>query len=365
MSETKKTSLYEEHKRHHAKFLPFAGWDMPIEYRGILKEHEAVRTNMGLFDVSHMGEIEVKGKGALEFCQKISTNDVSTLKPGKIQYSAILNEQGGILDDCTIYCLSPQHFLFVVNAGCKDKIFSWFNQHPIEGAVVEDKSDQYGLLALQGRSAEKLLSQLIKRDLETVKYYEFIWAEISSFAALISRTGYTGEDGFEIYVPADKTVELWNLLLESGASQGLLPIGLGARDTLRLEMGYLLYGSDMNEQTTPLEAGLSWIVKMNKGHFIGRQALLEQKEKGLSRKLFAIEMRDRGIPRSHYEVCNAEKKIGEVTSGTFSPTKKSGIALAYLPADSKVGDSVLIKMREKNVAAQIVKTPFVSGSVKK
>ena len=361
----KKTPLYPEHVRRGAKFLPFAGWDMPIEYAGILKEHEAVRNAMGIFDVSHMGEIEIKGKAALDFCQKISTNDASALKPGKVQYSTILNDRGGIIDDCTLYCLSPEHYLYVVNASRIDAVREWFAAHAIDGATIEDKSDEYGLIALQGKDAQKLLEKIVRRDLDTIRYYEFSWAEVQGFAALISRTGYTGEDGFEIYLPTAKVSEVWNALLEAGAPMGLVPVGLGARDTLRLEMGYLLYGSDMDENTTPLECNLGWVVKMNKGSFIGKSALLEQKEKGISRRLFALEMEGRGIPRAHYAVHAGWKKIGEVTSGTFSPTKKVGIALAYLDPSRKIGDTVDVMIRDKPVAARIVKTPFVQGSAKK
>jgi aminomethyltransferase len=323
-----------------------------------------VRTNMGLFDVCHMGEIEVRGKRALDFCQKMATNDASTLKPGHVQYSAILNEEGGVLDDCTLYRLAEEHFLFVVNASGREKIYSWFAAHPMEGAKVEDRSDDYGLLAIQGRNAETLLSRLVKRDLSTVRYYEFTWTELMGSAALISRTGYTGEDGFELYIPWAKTPDIWDLLMNEGRGSGLTPIGLGARDTLRLEMGYMLYGNDMNEQTTPLEAGLGWIVKLDKGNFIGRQKLAEQKAKGLKRRIRGLRMKERGIPRPHYEVWKNGGKIGDVTSGTFSPTLKQGIAMAMLDASVTEGD-VIVKIRDKEVVATISKPPFVGGSVKK
>jgi aminomethyltransferase len=339
---------------------------MPVEYSGILKEHEAVRTSMGLFDVSHMGEIEVKGKRALDFCQRIATNDASQMKPGKVQYSAILNERGGVIDDCTLYRLAEEHFMFVVNASRKDAVFSWFEQHRMDGAKVDDRSDAYGLLALQGRSAEALMSNLAKRDLSTLKYYEFLWAELMDSAVLISRTGYTGEDGFELYAPSDKTGTIWDMILEAGSKGGLLPIGLGARDTLRLEMGYMLYGHEINEGTTPLEAGIGWAVKMDKGNFIGRERLLEQKAQGVRRRIRGVKMTDRGIPRSHYEVyAGADKKIGEVTSGTFSPTLKQGIALAMVDAGIAEGDTVSVKVREKLALAEVVRPPFVKGSVKK
>lgn len=365
MTALKRTPLYERHKALGAKLVPFAGWEMPVQYSGVLKEHEAVRTKAGIFDVSHMGEIEVHGKRAVEFCQRVSTNDASGLKPGKVQYSAILNEEGGIIDDCTLYRLGEEHFLFVVNASRKENVVRWFQSHPTEGARVEDRSRDYGLLAVQGRGAEALLSRLVRRDLTTVGYYEFIWTEFVNAAALISRTGYTGEDGFEIYLPWGKTAEAWDLLMKEGASGGLVPIGLGARDTLRLEMGYSLYGNELNEETTPLEAGLAWIVKLDKGNFFGRERLLEQKEQGLRRKIRGLKMTDRGIPRPHYEVNSQGKKIGEVTSGTFSPTLKMGIALAMLDAGVKEGQEVSVRVRDKESKALVTKPPFVAGSVKK
>ncbi|MFH1263411.1 MAG: glycine cleavage system aminomethyltransferase GcvT [Pseudomonadota bacterium] len=365
MTELKRTPLYERHKSLGGKIVPFAGWEMPLEYSGILKEHEAVRTAVGIFDVSHMGEIEIRGKQALEFCQKVSTNDASALKPGKVQYSAILNAEGGIVDDCTLYRIGEEHFLFVVNASRKENVLRWFEGHPMEGAKVEDRSDDYGLLALQGKKSEDLLSRLVHRDLSTVGYYEFTWTELSGAAVMISRTGYTGEDGFEIYLPWEKTVEIWDLLMKEGSSVGITPIGLGARDTLRLEMGYSLYGNELNEHTTPLEAGLAWIVKMDKGTFFGRNRLVEQKEKGLTRRIRGIKMIDRGIPRPHYEIYSAGRKIGEVTSGTFSPTLKQGVGLAMLPAELKEGNELSVRIREKDNRAAITKPPFVAGSVKK
>jgi len=365
VTDLKRTPLYETHRVLGAKFAPFAGWEMPIEYTGILKEHEAVRTTMGLFDVSHMGEIEIHGKRALEFCQKVSTNDVSTLKPGKVEYTAILNERGGILDDCTLYCLNEEHFLFVVNAGSKERVLIWFKEHPLDGTKVEDRSDDYGLLALQGKKAESLLSRLVKRDLSTIAYYEFIWAELLNCAVLISRTGYTGEDGFELYFPSGRVEQAWELLMKEGREDGLTAVGLGARDTLRLEMGYLLYGNDMNVDTTPMEVGLAWIVKLDKGHFFGRDRLLEQKKEGVTRKIRGIKMVERGIPRTHYEIRKEGRKIGEVTSGTFSPTLKVGVALAMLDANVADHMEVTVSIRDKEVQALVTKPPFLAGSIKK
>lgn len=365
MTKLKRTTVYEQHKALGGKIVPFAGWEMPIEYAGILKEHQAVRDAMGLFDVSHMGEIEVRGSRALEYCQRVSTNDVSSLKPGKVQYSAILNEKGGIIDDCTLYRLAEEHFLFVVNAARKENVWEWFSKNPMEGASVEDRSDDYGLLALQGKKAEALLSRLVRRDLSTVGYYEFIWAELLDAAVLISRTGYTGEDGFEVYVPWEKTSDVWDLLIQGGESDGLKPIGLGARDTLRLEMGYSLYGQELNEEATPLESGLAWIVKLDKGNFFGREALVKQKEEGLRRRIRGLKMIDRGIPRPHYQVRIEGKEVGEITSGTFSPSLKMGIALARLDVGIKEGSEVAVVVRDREIKAVVSRPPFVAGSVKK
>ncbi|MCB0309364.1 MAG: glycine cleavage system aminomethyltransferase GcvT [Bdellovibrionales bacterium] len=366
MIELKRTPLYDDHQRRGAKFLPFAGWEMPIEYQGIITEHKAVRENMGVFDVSHMGEIEIKGKTARNFCQMVSTNDVSMLKPGKVQYTVLLNEEGGIIDDCTLYCLSPEHYLFVVNAARKDDVYHWLSQQKMDSTLaVEDKSDDYGLIALQGPKSESFLARFVKRDLRAFKYYDFIWAEILGVALMISRTGYTGEDGFEIYVPMDKVDAVWRQMIEEGASENLQPIGLGARDTLRLEMGYLLYGSDMNQKTSPLECGLSWITKMNKGHFLGRQAILDQKEKGVTRRLRGFKMTERGIPRSHFQIFEGDNLVGEVTSGTYSPSLKVGLGLAMIDKSLNYGSNIAIKIRDKMVSAIITKPPFVQGSVKK
>ena len=361
----KTTPLHARHRALKAKMAPFAGYDMPIEYAGILAEHKAVRTSMGLFDVSHMGEIEVRGKRALEFCQRVSTNDASRLKPGKVQYSAICNDEGGILDDCTLYCLADHHFLFVVNAGSREKIARWFSDHPLDGADVRDRSEEYALLALQGRNAEALLSRVIKRDLTTVLFYEFAWAEMVDCAALISRTGYTGEDGFEIYLPSGRAEAAWDLLLAEGNEAGLIPAGLGARDLLRLEMGYLLYGSDMDERVTPLEAGIGWAVQLEKGFFLGRDRLVSRKKEGIRQRIRALKVVDRGIPRPHYEVQQEGRKIGDVTSGSFSPGLKGGIALALLDAGTEVGSAVDVMIRNRPVKAEVVKPPFVAGSIRK
>ncbi|MEZ4703856.1 MAG: glycine cleavage system aminomethyltransferase GcvT [Bdellovibrionota bacterium] len=363
----KKTSLFDHHQRQKAKMVDFAGWDMPIQYEGIMAEHEAVREHVGIFDVSHMGEIEVQGPKALEFCQMLTTNDVAELKPGKIQYSCFLNREGGIIDDCTLYQLGPQHYLFVVNAASKDRVYEWFQKNAIDGAFIQDQSDQYALIALQGKKADDLLTAVLKKDLQSIPYYGFAWLEILGKAVLVSRTGYTGEDGFELYIPWDHAPKVWELLESKGLQEPfhLKTVGLGARDTLRLEMGYLLYGKDMSESTTPLEAGLQWICKMDKGSFIGKEALLTQKEKGFARRLRAISVLGRGVPRTGHTVWHDHKEVGLITSGTFSPSAKMGIALGYVPSELAIGTHVDIDIRGKKIPAKIVKAPFVSSNTKK
>ena len=363
---SRKTALYQNHIQLKARMVDFAGWQMPIQYApGIIKEHEAVRDHVGIFDVSHMGEIEISGSSALAFCQWIACNDASFLKPGKIQYSAILNENGGVIDDCTLYQLAEDHYLFVVNASRKAQVLNWFLKNKMEKVTITDKSDYFGLLALQGKQSQALLSEVLGRELDSIKYYEFAIAQYQGHALIVSRTGYSGEDGFEIYIPESIVVSLWEELLNKGQTFKIQPIGLGARDTLRLEMGYMLYGQDMDEATTALEAGLSWIVKMDKGNFCGKKALLAQKESGLEQKVFGLKMVDKGIPRAHYKIYKDETMLGEVTSGTFSPTLKKGIALARLSSKIKLGDDVWVEIRNEKHPAIIVKPPFATPSVKK
>ncbi|MCB0327880.1 MAG: glycine cleavage system aminomethyltransferase GcvT, partial [Bdellovibrionales bacterium] len=348
-----------------AKMVDFAGWEMPIQYKGIMSEHNAVREKVGIFDVSHMGEIEVQGPQALEFCQLISTNDVSTLEPGRVQYSCFLDRKGGIIDDCTLYQLGKDHYLFVVNAASKDRVLDWFVTNSIEGAQVKDQSDRYALIALQGKNAEPLLSKVVHKNLSSIEYYGFAWIEHEGHAVMVSRTGYTGEDGFELYIPWDHAQALWNVLLSEGQEYGIQAVGLGARDTLRLEMGYLLYGQDMSMDTNPIEAGLQWICKMNKGTFIGKEAILAVKEKGPEKKLRALQLMGKGVPRSGYKVYEDTREIGQLSSGTFSPSIKSGIALGYLPSEYRLGSIVQIDLRGKRIPAKLVKGPFVSPSTKK
>jgi aminomethyltransferase len=361
----KKTPLYEAHVRLGAKMVPFAGYQMPVQYKGIIEEHHAVRDNMGIFDVSHMGEIEIHGEAAVAFCQRVSSNDVTTLKPGKVQYSTILNQEGGIIDDCTLYCIDDQRFIFVVNASRKDEVLNWFEKHPMDGAELIDRSESTALFALQGPKCETFLGAFLDFDLSSVKYYECKKWERDGRSILISRTGYTGENGFELYIPTAQAVSLWEELLEVGKEKGLMPIGLGARDTLRLEMGYMLYGSDMDTSVTPYEAGLGWVVKLEKGEFFGRKALKNRKSEGIKRRIRAIRMTGKGIPRPHYKVFANGSEVGEMTSGTFSPSLKTGIGMAFVSTDIKLGDQIDVEIRGKVHAGEIVKPPFVKGSIQK
>ena len=360
----KQTPLNAVHKALGARMVPFGGWEMPVQYAGVIEEHQAVRERAGLFDVSHMGEIEVRGTEALALVQRLTTNDASRLTDGQVQYSALCYADGGVVDDVTLYRSSATNFLFCVNASNTDKDFAWMQQvhaeSGIKGATLANRSAEYAQLALQGPRAAAILRRLSPVDLAAIGYYRFVPGEVASVPTLISRTGYTGEDGFELYTPAAAAVALWNRLLEAGQPDGLQPIGLGARDTLRLEKGYALYGHELSPQITPLEAGLGWIVKLDKGDFVGREALLRQQTAGIPRRLVALVMEERGIPREGYPVYAGEKQVGSVTSGTMSPTLKTGIALALVESPCAVLDrELLIGIRDRKLRAKIVKPPFV------
>ena len=360
----KQTPLNAVHKALGARMVPFGGWEMPVQYAGVLEEHQAVRERAGLFDVSHMGEIEVRGANALTLVQKLTTNDASRLVDGQIQYSALCYPDGGVVDDVTLYRSSATHFLFCVNASNTDKDFAWMQQvhaeSGLQGVTLANRSAEYAQLALQGPRSAAILARLTATPLEGIRYYHFGRGEVAGVPALISRTGYTGEDGFELYVPAGEVVALWNRLLETGSADGLQPIGLGARDTLRLEKGYALYGHELSPQISPLEAGLGWIVKFDKGDFVGRDALLAQKAAGIPRRLVGLVMAERGIPREGYPVFAGEKQVGEVTSGTMSPTLKTGIALSLVESSCAVLDrELLIGIRDRKLRATVVKPPFV------
>ena len=363
----KRTPLFSAHVEAGARMVPFGGWEMPVQYRGIIEEHRAVRSAAGCFDVSHMGEFEIEGPGALAVLQRLTTNDVAALEIGQVQYSLLCLEGGGIVDDLTLYRLAERKYLMVVNAGNIDK--DW--QHvttavPADNARWRNASAATGLIAVQGPKAEALVGRLADQDVTRIGYYRFAQGKVANVATLISRTGYTGEDGFELYVAAADTERLWRALLETGRADGVAPIGLGARDTLRLEMRYALYGNDIDETTNPLEAGLGWVVKPAKGDFLGRAAIEAVRAKGLTRKLVGIEMADRSVARHGHPVVKDGAPIGIVTSGTFGPSVGRSIAMAYVAAaHSTVGSEVGVEIRGQAKAARVVKTPFHPSRVKK
>ena len=354
----KKTSLYDVHQKLGAKIVPFAGFFMPVYYTSIIDEHRRVRSTVGLFDVSHMGEFEVRGADGMGFVQHVTTNDVATLEVNQVQYSVMCYPDGGIVDDLLVYRLQG-HFLLVVNAANVKKDFEWLQQN-LEGEVqLEDKSDETTLLALQGPEAENVLSPLVNIDLSQIAYYSCKGGAVAGHPAVISRTGYTGEDGFEIYCAPQHSEALWNALMVSGKTFDIQPAGLGARDTLRLEMKYALYGNDIDQTTHPLESGLGWVVKLDKGDFIGREALLKAKENGLTRKLVGFETDGRMFPRKNVRIYKDDREIGHVTSGTFSPSLEKGIGLGYVATEfARIGTEIDLEIRGKRINATIIKTPF-------
>ncbi|NNF20034.1 MAG: glycine cleavage system aminomethyltransferase GcvT [Flavobacteriaceae bacterium] len=357
----KSTALHAKHEALGAKMVPFAGYSMPVSYEGVNAEHETVRNAVGVFDVSHMGEFLIEGPKALELIQKISSNDASKLTIGKAQYSCMPNETGGIVDDLIIYRIKEDTYLLVVNASNIQKDWDHISKYNKEiGADMRDISDNYSLLAIQGPKAVDAMQSLSSVDLSAIPFYNF---EVADFAGvdhvIISATGYTGSGGFEIYCKNEEAEQVWEKVLEAGADYGIKPIGLAARDTLRLEMGYCLYGNDIDDTTSPLEAGLGWITKFTKD-FVNSEALKEQKENGINRKLVAFELQERGIPRQGYELLDQEGTvIGKVTSGTMSPSLGKGIGLGYVPVEhSKPGSELQIKIRKNNLPVTIVKLPF-------
>ncbi|MCG1022701.1 glycine cleavage system aminomethyltransferase GcvT [Sutcliffiella horikoshii] len=361
MTELKKTPLYEAYKNHGAKTIDFGGWDLPVQFSSIKDEHEAVRTKAGLFDVSHMGEIEVKGKDSLAYLQKMMTNDVSKLKDGGAQYTAMCYPDGGTVDDLLIYKKADEDYLLVVNASNIEKDFDWLKSHVTEEVEVINISESIAQLAIQGPLAEKILQKLTSTDLSAIKFFKFNDnVEINGVRALVSRTGYTGEDGFEIYCQQEDAVQLWDMLLDAGKEDGLVPCGLGARDTLRFEANLALYGQELSKDITPIEAGIGFAVKTNKEEdFFGKEVLKEQRENGAPRRMVGIEMIDKGIPRHGYEVFVGDEKVGEVTTGTQSPTLKKNIGLALLEKDfTELETEVEVQVRKKRLKAKVVKTPF-------
>lgn len=360
MVESKRTPLYEEHQAAKAKLIDFGGWEMPVQYAGVIEEHQTVRTKAGLFDVSHMGEIDVRGKEALEFVQMLITNDVSKLEDGKILYSPMCYPDGGIVDDLLVYRYDSKRFFIVVNASNTDKDYTWMLEQAKNFDVsVDNVTDQYAQLALQGPLAETILQRISNVNLSEIKYYTFAHGEIDGVQCLISRTGYTGEDGFEIYVSPEYARQLWRKILEIGAPEGVEPIGLGARDTLRFEARLPLYGNELGAGISPLEAGLGFFVKLDKVAFVGRDALRAQKEQGIPRKLVGLEMIGRGIARSHYPLQKNGEDIGFVTSGSYSPTLSKNIALGLIRADLVIqGDVLDVLIRGKTVQAKMIPTLF-------
>lgn len=357
--EPRRTPFHRFHQQLGGKMVPFAGFEMPLQFTGIVKEHRAVREAAGLFDVSHMGEIEVSGPRALELTQLLITNDAGALANGQALYSAMCLSEGGIVDDVLVYRFDTERFMFVVNASNVAKDLEWMSGHRMADVQVIDRSDETGQLALQGRVATEILSQCCELDLDAIAYYHFAEGEVAGVPAVVSRTGYTGEDGFEIYMAPEDGPAIWGALMEHGSPRGLVPIGLGARDTLRLEMKFALYGNDITEQTTPLEAGLGWVVKLDKGAFRGREALLAQKEAGLKRRLVAFELRKKAVPRHGYPVLIDGEPVGEVTSGVLSPSLGKPIGMAYLPKGTwRPGSAFQVEIRNKAVDAVVVKPPF-------
>ncbi len=359
----KEVALSEKHKELNAKMVPFAGFNMPVSYEGVNVEHHNVREKLGVFDVSHMGEFLISGENALDLIQKISSNDASKLVDGKAQYSCMPNNKGGIVDDLIIYRMDSEKYLLVVNASNIEKDWNWIAQHNSMEATMRDMSDEMSLLAIQGPKAAEAMKVLTDIDLENMKFYTF---EIGNFAGvdkvIVSATGYTGSGGFEIYFKNEDAEQIWEEVMKAGEDFGIKPIGLAARDTLRLEMGYCLYGNDIDETTSPIEAGLGWITKFNK-EFINSEELKKEKEEGPSRKLIAFELNERGIPRQGYDIVDENgKKIGEVTSGTMSPSLEKGIGLGYVPTEvAGVGNKISIQIRKKAIPATQVKLPFYKG----
>jgi aminomethyltransferase len=356
----RKTPLNEIHRSLGARMVEFAGWDMPVQYAGPIPEHLAVRQAAGLFDVSHMGEVEVRGRGAVDFVDHVTVNDVRGLDDNQAHYTLLLNDSGGIVDDLLVYRIAAEHYLLVVNAGTTEKDFEWIRSHAGDfDCEVENTSDAFAQIAVQGPAAERILQKLTPTMLDRVGSF---WSQrtlVDGVRTRVSRTGYTGEDGFEVYCASADAPHVWNRLLEVGADDGLVPCGLAARNTLRLESKMPLYGNDIDDSTSPLEAGLGWVVKLDKGDFVGRDVLVRQKAEGVTRRLVGFEVLDRAPARDHYPVIKDGVAIGTVTSGSPAPFLKKNIGLAYLPVEhAKVGTEIGVEVRGRVVPAVVVKTPF-------
>ncbi|MGV3502458.1 MAG: glycine cleavage system aminomethyltransferase GcvT [Adhaeribacter sp.] len=363
--ELKKVALNEVHESLGAKMVPFAGFHMPVRYASDLEEHHTVRKAVGIFDVSHMGEFLVQGPGALDLIQRVCSNDAAKLSDGKVQYSCLPNQDGGIVDDLLVYRLAEEDYMLVVNASNIEKDWDWISQYNTAGVKLQDISNDTALFAVQGPLAIATLQPLTTLDLGAMPYYSFAKGEFAGVAdVIVSATGYTGSGGFEIYVPNARARQVWDQIMAAGQAHGIKPIGLGARDTLRLEMGFCLYGNDITDTTSPLEAGLGWITKFNK-KFTNSESLQRQQQEGVARKLVGFEMLEQGIPRSHYEILDAAgEMIGEVTSGTQSPSLGKGVGLGYVRTEhSKPGSELFIKIRNKLLPARVVKLPFYHPGV--
>ena len=359
----KNTALSHIHEQLGAKMVPFAGYNMPVSYEGVNAEHETVRKGVGVFDVSHMGEFLITGPKALDLIQKVCSNDASKLVDGQAQYSCLPNEIGGIVDDLIVYKLKDEEYLLVVNASNIDKDWAWIEKHNSMGATMRNISEDYSLLAIQGPKALEAMQSLTSEDLSAIKFYNFKVADFAGIEyVIISATGYTGSGGFEIYCKNNEVEQVWNKVMEAGKNYGIKPIGLAARDTLRLEMGFCLYGNDITDTTSPLEAGLGWITKFTKD-FVNSENLKKQKEEGVKRKLIGFELNERGIPRHDYEIVDKDgKNIGIVTSGTMAPSLNKGIGMGYVTLENSApGTEIFIQIRNKPVGATIVKTPFYKG----
>ncbi len=356
----KNTALTNTHEALGAKMVPFAGFNMPVQYEGVNAEHETVRNAVGVFDVSHMGEFLIEGEHALSLIQKVTSNDASKLTIGKAQYSCLPNDEGGIVDDLIVYKIKEDTYLLVVNASNIDKDWNWIQSKNDVGAIMRNLSDDYSLLAIQGPKAVEAMQPLTSHDLAAIDFYHFIIGDFAGIEhVIISATGYTGSGGFEIYCKNSEVKHIWDKVFEAGASYGIKPIGLAARDTLRLEMGYCLYGNDIDDTTSPMEAGLGWITKFTKD-FTNSEALKSEKEHGSKRKLIAFELDERGVPRHGYDIVDANgHKIGDVTSGTMSPSLNKGIGLGYVPTlFSEIGSKIYIQIRKNAIPATVVKLPF-------
>ncbi len=368
MDETlRRTPLYAAHLAAGARMVPFAGWEMPVQYSSILDEHRAVRTRAGLFDVSHMGEVDLIGRGALDLAQRLVTNDVARLAHGQALYTPMCTPEGGIIDDLLVYRMADAHFMVVINAANTAEDLAWIRAHAGPDVRVTDRTDEVALLAFQGPRAQEVLQRLTPVPLASIKYYWFrADVPVTGRTTMVSRTGYTGEDGFEIYAPVRDAVHLWDAILEEGRAQGVLPAGLGARDTLRLEAGFLLHGNDMDKTVTPLEAGLAWTVKFAKGEFIGAEALRQQKAEGIPRRLVGFTLEGRAIARHGFPIHQNHATVGQVTSGTFGPTVEESIGLGFVPPRlADPGEQVAIEIRTRDIPGVVTKLPFYTREPKR